>query len=115
MVSPGATHVSLVFAQHNNAMLQQIPSFTDAQDARVLLTLPNPCKFELHRGAENLACSRTHTKHVIRPHHATQQARRGCSRGALTAEQPPLGDLDLPGHPVLGTSKSACSAAQKMM
>ena len=91
MVSPGATHVSLVFAQHNNAMLQQIPSFTDAQDARVLLTLPNPCKFELHRGAENLACSRTHTKHVIRPHHATQQARRGCSRGALTAEQRPGG------------------------
>ena len=115
MVSPGATHVSLVFAQHNNAMLQQIPSFTDAQDARVLLTLPNPCKFELHRAADNLACSRTHTKHGIRPHHDTQQARRGCPRGALTAEQRPGGDLSLPGDPALGTSKVRASAAQKMM
>jgi len=58
VLSPGATHVSLVFAQHNNAMLQQIPSFTDAQDARVLLTLPNPCKFELRRATDYCACSR---------------------------------------------------------
>ena len=52
VLSPGATHVSLVFVQHNNAMLQQIPSSTGARGARVLLTLPNPCKFELRRATD---------------------------------------------------------------
>ena len=58
VLSPGATHASLVFAQHNNAMLQQIPSSMSARGARVLLTLPNPCKFELRRATDYCACSR---------------------------------------------------------
>ena len=60
-------------------------------------------------------CSRISTKQMIRPHRATQQARRGCPRGALTAEQRLGGDLSLPGDPGLGTSKMAASAAHKMM
>ena len=56
VLSPGVTHVSLVFVQHNNAMLQQIPSSTGARGARVLLTLPNPCKFEL-RIATDTGCA----------------------------------------------------------
>ena len=56
VLSPGATHASLVFVQHNNAMLQQIPSSMGARGARVLLTLPNPCKFEL-RIATDTGCA----------------------------------------------------------
>jgi hypothetical protein len=42
VITPGAAHVSLVFAQQNNAMLQYIPSSMGVQGARVLLTSPNP-------------------------------------------------------------------------